>query len=213
MPTFGINAKGVIPKGYLSRKPEKDLSYAFEAWSGRYDLFYDVHETIIKLAYKYKDIDFIVKPKDVMVNSSQWKYYDMAVEKSEVDVSSLENYSIEPYSNVHDLIFSSDVVCAMNSSTALESAFIGKPVILPVFKEYRDSKNFEDFHWKDDLSLFDVADDKYDFERLILQRLNDSSISKRTIEARKELFYKYFDQPKEGALHKYVTTINSVINR
>ena len=213
MPLFGVNAKGVVPKGYLSRKPEKDLSYAFEAWGGRYDLFYDVHETIIKLAYKYKDIDFIVKPKDIMVNSSQWKYYDMAVEKSEVDVSSLENYSIEPYSDVHDLIFSSDVVCAMNSSTALESAFIGKPVIMPVFKEYRDCKNFEDFHWKDDLSLFDVADDKYDFERLILQRLNDGSISKRTIEARKELFYKYFDQPKEGALHKYVTTINSVINR
>jgi hypothetical protein len=213
MPMFGVDAKGVVPKGYLSRKPEKDLSYAFEAWSGRYDLFYDVHETIIKLAYKYKDIDFIVKPKDVMVNSSQWKYYDMAVEKSEVDVSSLENYSIEPYSNVHDLIFSSDVVCAMNSSTALESAFIGKPVILPVFKEYRDSKNFEDFHWKDDLSLFDVADDKYDFERLILQRLDDDDIDMKTATARNELFYKWFDQPKEGALSEYTHIINTVIDK
>jgi len=213
MPMFGVDAKGVTPKALLSHGPKKDLSYAFNAWSGRFDLFYDVHEAIAKLAYKYRDIDFIIKPKDIMVASPQWKYYDKAIEKSGINVSNLENYFIEPYANVHDLIFSSDVVCAMNSSVVIESALIGKPVILPVFKEYRDSKNFEDFHWKDDLDLFDVADDKHDFERLILQRLDDDDIDMKTATARNELFYKWFDQPKEGALSEYTHIINTVIDK
>lgn len=213
MPMFGVDAKGVTPKALLSHGPKKDLSYAFNAWSGRFDLFYDVHEAIAKLAYKYRDIDFIIKPKDIMVASPQWKYYDKAIEKSGINVSNLENYFIEPYANVHDLIFSSDVVCAMNSSVVIESALIGKPIILPAFKEYRNSENFEDFHWKDDLDLFDVADDKHDFERLILQRLDDDDIDMKTATARNELFYKWFDQPKEGALSEYTHIINTVIDK
>ena len=50
MPMFGVDAKGVTPKALLSHGPKKDLSYAFNAWSGRFDLFYDVHEAIAKLA-------------------------------------------------------------------------------------------------------------------------------------------------------------------
>ena len=210
-PMFGVDAKGVTPKALLSHGPKKDLSYAFNAWSGRFDLFYDVHEAIAKLAYKYRDIDFIIKPKDIMVASPQWKYYDKAIEKSGINVSNLENYFIEPYANVHDLIFSSDVVCAMNSSVVIESALIGKPIILPAFKEYRNSENFEDFHWKKYLSLFDIADDKYDLERLILHRLIDDDIPKEVEKGRKELFYTYFDQPKEGAIDKYTSIINDVV--
>ena len=123
----------------------------------------------------------------------------------------LKNYTIEPDANVHDLILNSDVVIALQSSTVLESAIAGKPVIFPLFYNYKETKNFNDFCWRNHLDLFDVAESAEELEALVVERLEDSKIDKKTMAGRRELFKEYFSDQDGIALKKYAGTIENIV--
>ena len=186
--------------------------YAFNVWNGRENLFKDLHESILKLAKLNTDIDFIIKPKKVMMESKSWEFYEKVVSDSGVDVSSLDNYKIEPDLDVHKLIFESDIICALQSSTVIESGLAGKRVVFPLFNGYTETENFKDFGWKDDMMLFDVANNSSEFEEIVLDSFQNPAVSKTTLQKREKIFVKYFNDIDGNAYDCYVNEIKKTIN-
>jgi predicted glycosyltransferase len=127
-------------------------------------------------------------------------------------LSRLKNYTIEPDANVHDLIMNSDVIIALQSTTAAESAIAGKPVIFPLFYNFRQTKIFNNFIWKDYLDLFDVAEGPDELESLVVERLRNPEVNENIMEGRRGLFKKVFSDIEGVALERYVETIKNVLN-
>jgi len=187
--------------------------YATDIWPKRFDLFTDLHMSFVELAIKYPEVDFVIKPtrKD-MRNSISWGGYIKFVNESGIDMSKLRNYTVEPDANVHDLIMNSDVVIALQSTTVIESAIAGKPVIFPLFYKYKETKNFNDFLWRNNLGLFAVAESADDLKSLVVEGLKNPEINETIMEGRRRLFKECFSDIEGVALKRYVETIENVVN-
>jgi hypothetical protein len=179
-------------------------------WSGRDKLFTDLHNAIIELALEYPDIEFIIKPKGVMVENESWSFYKDVVNRSNIDVRKLPNYRVDVDLNVSSSIIKSSVICALQSSVVVESAFAGKRLILPLFHNFLNSPYFDDFYWKNDLELFDVATDKNQFKILFKDILNNPKISQDVQNKRVELFDRWFSNIKGNSIDKYYNIIKNI---
>ena len=187
--------------------------YVLGIWPKRMALFSDLHTSFIHLAKKHPEVDFVVKPKrGEMSDQTSWDVYLKVVNESGIDLSKLKNYTIEPDANVHDLIINSDVVIGLHSSTMIEAAIAGKPVIFPLFYKYKETKKFNDFMWHKYLNLFDVAESADEFESLVVEKLENSVVDEKTMEGRRGLFKKIFSDLEGVALKRYVETIENVVN-
>jgi hypothetical protein len=191
---------------------EYKYKYAFNIWAGREKLFRDLHNSILKMAKLNPDIDFVIKPKRTMMKSKSWKFYEKVISESGVDISKLDNYKIEPNADVHKLIIESDVICALQSSTVIESALAGKKVIFPLFNGYTETDNFMDFGWKDNLELFEVARDAHEFESTVLECFKDPVTPEGIRQERTKLFIKYFNSIKGKSIDCYTDEIGKTIN-
>ena len=202
MSLFGKN--GNPPRNYKYK-------YAFSIWEGRKKLFKDIHTAIVELAIENPEIDFVIKPKDIMMKVKSWGFYNQVLYEKGFNINNVSNYSVEPYANVHNLILGSDVICALQSSTVIESAISGKPVILPVFTKYRKTDNFNDFTWKNYLDIFNVANDKGHLKKLIMHLMENQYVGDDILNKRKKVFKSFFNDTRGESLYKYVKTINNVI--
>jgi len=189
-------------------------SYAEVIWPHRVDLFRDLHIAIIRLAQKLPDVEFVIKfkPEAIAKRHSSWDEYLRIANGAGVDLSKLSNYTVEFNVNTHDLILNSDVIIALQSSTAVESSVAGKPVILPLFYNYKESKNFVDFYWRNHLGLYDVAESADELEVLVKERLKYPEIDERIMGGRRKLFKDCFSDLDGVALRKYSEIIEKVVN-
>jgi len=146
-----------------------------------------------------------------MMKVKSWGFYNQVLYEKGFNINNVSNYSVEPYANVHNLILGSDVICALQSSTVIESAISGKPVILPVFTKYRKTDNFNDFTWKNYLDIFNVANDKGHLKKLIMHLMENQYVGDDILNKRKKVFKSFFNDTRGESLYKYVKTINNVI--
>ena len=75
-----------------------------------------------------------------------------------------------------------------------------------------DTPNFNDFFWKDDIGLFDVATDKIEFKRIFKDAIGNPSIPKDIQQKREILFEKWFGSINSNSLEKYYDIIKNVLN-
>jgi uncharacterized protein YfkK (UPF0435 family) len=209
---FPIN-NGVF--GMDRGKPrDKNGAYKFSVWKGRDNFFREVHETLLEIASENPDIDIVIKPKDVSFKADSWNQYLNIVNNSPIDAEKLDNYSIEPYADVHSLILNSDVICGLQSSTMLESLVAQKPTIIPLFEDFRETELCQkEFGLYNYLNLFEVANNKKHFKHIIINSLQNYEIKKDVKKKRKELFYEWFTQPESGSLNIYSSIIGDIVNK
>ena len=182
-------------------------------WDKKEDYFKLLHEVILKLAVENKDIDFIIKPKENFIYEKSWDYYEKIVSESGINVKKLQNYTVDPHVDVHNLIATSSVVCGGQSSTTIESLILGKRVIIPVFYGYMDTEYFKQFPWRDDMDLFDTASDGLEFETVFYDAIKSVEISDNVMADRKELYLQCFNDFTGDSIGKYTEIITHVINR
>jgi hypothetical protein len=192
--------------------PDK-YSYHNKIWEKRDELFEDLHNAIIELALEYPDIEFIIKPKNVMVQNKSWNFYKGVVKNSEVNVKNLPNYKVDEDLNVSEAIIDSSIICALQSSVVLESALANKRVIFPLFYDFLDTPYSNDFFWINDIELFDVATSKSHFKKVFKNILCVSApIPVNIQDKRIKLFEKWFDNVNGESLSLYYDTFKKVIN-
>ena len=80
-----------------------------------------------------------------------------------------------------------------------------------IFNDYKNIENFQDFGWKDNLDIFDVAENVDEFESIVNNCFINPTVSDDIQKQRKKLFNKYFDNLEGNAKDCYIDNILSVV--
>jgi|SaaInlStandDraft_5_1057022.scaffolds.fasta_scaffold10691_4 hypothetical protein len=124
---------------------------------GFYNLFSNVHNSLYELAIDYPDIDFVIKAK--------WGGNLVKQIISILPVSELpDNLEIIADCDVHTLMLDADIVSGFNSTTMMEAAALGIPVVYPVFNESNMIEYFKYLLYSDIRKCFNIAMSKEDFK-------------------------------------------------
>ena len=201
---FGVVDESVDVNSYF---PNGDI------WSLKESYFIQLHQTILRLAEKNPQIDFVIKPKEIFMHQKSWSFYEKVVSESDVDVKKLNNYVVDANANVHKLIMESDVICGGQSSTTVESLLLGKRVILPLFSDYENTDYFKQFPWRNYLDLFNIARNSNEFEKEFYMILESNDFSKDFIQRSIELYVRCFEDLTGNTIEGYSQTILSIINQ
>lgn len=174
--------------------------------------FDGVHVGFSRLALKHPDVEFVLKPKPKVYG--HWrKSFDAALESAGIDTKSPPNLVIDANLDAQSLILSSDVVCGINTTTLLEAAVAGKPVVVPYFDEFRVAPYRNGIRFVDAFQYMDVANDVDSFVSLIEKRLQDPVVSPEEMAGRRAMFEKYVSDPDGHALEKYTQLLDRVIDQ
>jgi hypothetical protein len=185
-------------------------------WSGNQKhgfvrLFELLHVSMARLAMQMRDVDFVIKPK---WGGSWITKIETVLKENNIDVNKIENLSIIHDANVHNLIFSSNVICSFQSTVMLEAAIhADKKIIIPYFDEAKSSE-YEGYLWfKDYYHLFDVAHSVDEFDKLIIEGLEKPRrIDGGLLQKRYALFEEYVSIMNGDVLGKYIKVMNDVID-
>jgi hypothetical protein len=181
----------------------------YVAWNNRKSFFLDIHSCIALLAKENKDIDFIIKPKKTMMRGKSWLFYEEFMKNNKV--GELNNYIVDSEINVHDLIIESDVVCAFHSTVALEAAYAGKRVIMPLYYNFKNTKYYDIFIWKKHIDLFDVVIDNKTLIKTFQDAFKFPKVEEHVTVKRKRVFDIFFGVDERPSLDKYSQIIEKVV--
>lgn len=146
-----------------------------------------------RVAVRRPDVDFIIKPKANHVRMGQIEPFLEIVSDVIGSLDGASNFKIlEDDAAASDLILRASVICAMQSTTVLEAAVAGKPVILPHFRDIRGAPCADEvLMYGDCRHLFDVPDDEDDLVRLIEWRLEDDIVPEEVRQEQREMFSRH----------------------
>jgi hypothetical protein len=190
------------------------LKGIFDA-GGYFPVFRDSHGPIAHLAKRHPEIDFVIKPKSGMLRKPRFRAeLDEAFRQWGVDPHRLPvNLRVDANIDAHDLILESSVVLGLNSTTQLEAAVAGLPVIMPYFKDMRSAPVSKNIKFTDHLELFDVPDTPEDLIALVLNRLGNSVIPSDITDRRRALFADLVSPLDGGATERYADLLCRVGSR
>ncbi|RJR38296.1 MAG: glycosyltransferase family 1 protein [Desulfobacteraceae bacterium] len=175
-------------------------------------LFDDVHGAIAELAAENGDVEFFIKVKPE--GDPTWlSEVEYAVKKRGIDPGKVPNLKIVYKEDAQELILSSSVICGFGSTSLLEAAIAGKPVVFPFFHEAQNPEYSDFVLFRDDLQVFDVARSTEEFKRRIMERVDRREIEPECMRARYALFEKYVSSMNGDSLEQYVSTLQSVIRK
>ena len=154
-------------------------------------------------------VDFIIKAKwpGIWIEEIERCLY-----KAGLNVEDQDNLIVTADIPAHDLILSADVVISVGSTTMLESAIAGLPVIVPSFAEAEKPDYQEFIQLLDTYMIYDIAYCERELEDLVRTRLIDPAIQESIMSQRIELFERYVTNMKGGAAERYASKILSVID-
>lgn len=184
--------------------------------NGEYISFFEnsksVIETLSELCKKNKNIKLVIKMKDLHIN--QLKDFERIVEKVFETKTSYQVIFETRNMASHDVILSSDIVVAMQSTVVLEAGISGLPVILPHFEKIRKVKRVKELlMYTEYYDLFDVPNDPDDLKKMIENRLIDNNISSKVMKKRQEIFEKFVSPLYVNATQKSINLIKNVIKK
>lgn len=170
---------------------------------GFVQLFEKVHQAFGQFALENPDIDVVIKPKW----DGTWTDKILATfEKANIPAK-MSNLTISSELDPHEVILNSDVICCFGSTTLLEAAIVGKPVIMPVFAEAIEEKYQDYVLFNEYKSLFDIASSEQHMKSLLLKRLKDPAISEECMVQREAAFRHFVSSIFGGSAERIATII------
>ena len=177
---------------------------------GWFELFRDSHVAFACLARQRPEVDFVIKTKW----HGQWtQLIENCVVEAGLVLAKIPNLEIVSVGSAHDLILDSTVVCSFASTTMLEAALAGKPVVVPHFGEV-EKPNFRGrVKLLSSYHLFDIADSTVTFKSKIEQRLEEPQVDPTVRERLNELFELWIGPLDGSSLQNYVSELKMVAKR
>lgn len=173
-------------------------------------LFEQVHAALARLAQRHPDVQFVIKTKWA---SEWWDKIRSAIGEAGIDPDDLPNLRLSENDDVHQLIYDSTVVCGFGSSTLLEAAIAGRPVVVPVFAEAAEPDYRDDVLLQDAFDCFDIAADSDQFMERIEERLDNPYIDPETMTLRRHQFERWLSAMDGQAGHRWVALIREISAR
>lgn len=166
------------------------------------------HVAFGELARAHPDIEFIIKPKW----DGKWiESVEQILREAGIVLSACPNLKFLPDADAHDLILNSDVVIGYASTTLLEAAVAGTPVIMPYFDEALAPEFSDHVSFRDERDVFDVANSPEQLKLLVVEKLNDPSVDAAQLKARTDLFERYVCGVEETASAKLAGILKHII--
>jgi len=188
-----------------------DIVWSKDGNSGFVELFNETHGALGELARDHPEIDFVIKPK--------WgkpRWFDMirnAIRQRGIEPDQLSNLVLTDDQPVVDLIRQADVVVSFGSSTMVEAAFAGKPVIVPYFAEALSAQYRNYVHCQEDFGLFDIVASAEALKDMVLTRLAHPEINPEIERGRQELFDRYLGSGDDSALNRHAAVFVELMAR
>lgn len=171
-------------------------------------LFANTHGMFARQAMEFDDVEFVIKAKW----GGNWvEEIDRALDKYGLERSHIPNLRVTWDADAHDLILNSDVVCGFGSTTLLEAAIAGKPVIVPHFDEAENVEYAGLIPLRNYYHLFDVAESAESFGNLIVERMKNPEVPDACMKDRYALFEEYVSSMNGDALEKYTRLIVDIV--
>jgi len=149
-----------------------------------------------RAARLYPNDHFKVKLRRHFMATRIWSRMHSALKNDDLD--QLSNLEITETQDVWHLIESATVIVGLKSTTTLESAIYGKPILMPVFREFQDHPSWRHYGFRKYLGLFTPCENEEQFFQSLAKILHEGSeISPETMEARYKLFEEYIS-PLDG---------------
>lgn len=172
-------------------------------------LFDHVNQAIASLAVRRPDVDFVIKPK---WGGDFVRRIESSLQRGGYDLNTLPNLRIDPSVDAQALILQADVVSAFNSTTMLEAAVAGKPVIVPLFEEAAEPQYADWTILKDQLpEVFDIATSDTAYTELIEMRLRQWQPDPRLMQRRRELFEAWISPIDRDVSGDYVQALRAAL--
>lgn len=171
------------------------------------ELFERFMHEIIDISLYHPEIKFCVKPKKG--DHGIQAFYDLLSDRR-IAIDNLSNIEINDRIDFYDALSESDVICGLQSTAVLEAAVVGKPVILPFFKEYRDSDWSFRFGYQDHLELFDVPENESQLRDMILKNLETADCSPDVLKRRRALFSKWVSPMNVNSASATISVVRQV---
>lgn len=190
------------------------MTHLMPLWSdggtaGWAKLFDATHNAMVLLANKRPDIDVVIKFK---VDSYIEKRFAMARARQGLPEALPNNLTTTQVGDAQELIVNSSVVVAFGSTTVLEAAIAGKPVILPLLEEAGEGSEFAQYaHFADRPELFDVACSQDEIIRHVEHRLEHPEIDDDCMRRREETFEEFVSSLDPRAVDRYVEFLTANI--
>ena len=134
-------------------------------------VFDDVYGVIGQFALDHPDISVVIKIKKQWAKGNPDIAIGQSLKENGIDPSQLSNLHFTAEGDAQDFIFASDVVVGLNSTTILEAAVAGRPVIAPAFDVLRTDDIWPQIKFADDLDIFDVPRDAAEFGEMLERRM------------------------------------------
>ncbi|MDC3156518.1 hypothetical protein OA855_01840 [Pelagibacteraceae bacterium] len=193
-------------KDYRELTPKK-YEYVFSNWEPKKLFFDEINNLIIDLA-KDKYLNVTIRPKLEDLNKNIHKNILEKIKKNQNS-----NIKIDAYSDTHELIFNSDIIIGIQSSSLLEAMIANKIVILPLFKNFRQSKHFNDMFFKDNLNLFSVHENSSSVIKFINNfKINNNVYDMKNYDQKIQLWNKYFFTNKPITEKLYENNFKKILN-
>jgi hypothetical protein len=179
--------------------------------TGFVELFNETHGVLGELARDHPEIDFIIKAK--WGNPRWFNMIKQAMRDHGTEPDQLANLVLTDDQLVIDLIQRADVVVSFGSTTMVEAAFAGKPVIVPCFAEALSPQYRNYVHCQEDFDLFDIARSPGNLRELVLSRLTHEGFDREIVKGRREMFDRYLGSGNVSALNRHAAVFDEIIAR
>lgn len=201
-PGVGVFKLSALYENKNMNWPEKDEA-SFQS------LFEQVHEAIIELAVENRNVQFVIKVKGL---DKFQEAFALLANKQEIELETIKNLRISENEDVNQLIQNSDCCIAFNSSTMLEVAAFGAPLIVPYFAEAKQSKMQDFIQLREMFSAFNVAHSKKRLKEMVILATVEQLPSSKDDSLVEEKFREYLCMEPEKVLTQYKDFIELHLN-
>jgi glycosyltransferase involved in cell wall biosynthesis len=182
--------------------------------SGYYPPFRDSHGALALLAKQHPELDVLIRPKPRALTNRVWnRDLRRAFQDWGVDPDNLPtNLQIDTEGDAQDLILSASVVVGLNSTTLVEAAISGLPVIMSNFRYLRNGAHSGDVLLREYDDVFDMPDTGEELIEMVLRRLRNPSVPDDIMQRRRHLFANAVSPLDGEATERYVKLLKRVVS-
>ena len=174
--------------------------------------FVAVHATLVRYAMARPEVEVLIKPKPKF--ESTWRRdFDRAMRESGLRPETVWNLKIDSGGDAQALIFRSDVVTGVQTTTVLEAGVAGRPVVVPYFRDIEMSEFNDGVMFRSDSSdCFDIAHDPEEYRAMLDKALLRPTLAPEKREAVRRVFSRFVSDLEGQATDKYVRALRATVS-